>query len=147
MKSEFGLVVLMSALALVACTAAPAQTNSVYRSVEAQPGRPLRLGVYAALKQDCSVGPLPGIRVTMPPKKGALSVRSGTLKTNRMRRCPQLEAPVQIVLYQANPGSTGDDEVNYEVTNPDGAPQSHSVKIVITARPGGTQRSDPTTEL
>jgi hypothetical protein len=147
MRSGLGAAVLIGALALFMCPTTVAQTNSIFRSVEAQPGRPLRLGVYAVVKRDCSTGPLPEIKVTTAPKKGALAVRSAKLRTNRLIRCPQLETPVQVVLYQANPGSTGPDEVSYNVNNQDGRIQSHTFKITITARPSTTPHSEPTTEL
>ena len=45
--------------------------STVYTTVNAQSGKPLRLGAYAGLNKDCSPGPLPEIRVTQNPKHGA----------------------------------------------------------------------------
>jgi hypothetical protein len=143
---------LTAALAVVGTLAMPggaalAQTNSAYRSAEAIAGKPHRLGVYGNVQKDCTSGPLPTIRVVTPPKHGELNVRSGTLKTGRITRCPILAAKAQGVLYKANPTFKGTDEVAYEVRSASGKVESHTVRITVKdaqapdAKPGDDTES------
>jgi hypothetical protein len=128
-------------------TVAWAQTNSAYRSADAIAGKPQRLGVYGNVKQDCTSGPLPEIRVVTPPKHGELSVRSGTLKAGRITRCPKLEAKAQGVFYRANPKYTGPDEVGYEVKSASGKVEAHTVRITVKDTPPSGARPSEDTEL
>ncbi len=119
-----GTLVLFAAAAL-------AQSNSAYRSADAVAGKLHRLGVYGSVQKDCTSGPLPTIRVVTPPKHGELNVRSGTLKTGRITRCPTLAAKAQGVFYKANPTFKGTDEVAYEVRSASGKVESHTVRIAV----------------
>jgi hypothetical protein len=69
--------------------------------------------------------------VVTPPKHGELNVRSGTLKTGRITRCPTLAAKAQGVFYKANPTFKGTDEVAYEVRSASGKVESHTVRIAV----------------
>ena len=127
---------LAAAVAVVGTLAIPggaalAQTNSSHRSAEAVAGKLHRLGVYGNVQKDCASGPLPTIRVVTPPKHGELNVRSGTLKTGRITRCPTLAAKAQGVFYKANPTFKGTDEVAYEVKSASGKVESHTVRITV----------------
>ena len=127
--------------------AAWAQTNSAYRSVDAAPGKPHRLGVYGNVTKDCTSGPLPTIRVVTPPKHGELNVRSGTLKAGRITRCPKLEAKAQGVFYRADAQYTGTDEVSYEVKSASGKVESHTIRINATSTPPAVAKPSDEMEL
>jgi hypothetical protein len=122
--------VLASSLLLYG-TAALAQTNSAYRSTDVVAGKQHRLGVYGKVQKDCTLGPLPTVRVVTPPKHGELNVRSGKLKAGRISRCPKLEATAQGVFYKSNPSYKGADEVSYEVNSASGKVENHSVRITV----------------
>ena len=112
-------------------TSALAQTNTAYRSTNVVAGKPHRLGVYGNVQKDCTSGPLPTVRVVIPPKHGELNVRSGKLKAGRISRCPKLEATAQGVFYKPNPTYKGADEVSYEVKSASGKVESHTVRITV----------------
>ena len=135
---------LAGALVLFA-TAALAQSNSAYRSADAVAGKPHRLGVYGTVQKDCTSGPLPTIRVLMPPKHGDLNVRSGKLKAGRITRCPQLEATAQGIFYKANATFKGTDEVSYEVRSASGKVESHTVRVTVKdAQPSDSKPGEDT---
>ncbi len=128
------LAVLTMAASLLAVPAS-AQTG-IHRSVTVEKGKTLRIAVITALKKDCSVGEVGGVRVITAPKNGQLAVRSGKLKTPARFRCPNVETPVQGLFYQARPNFSGSDEVSYETRSADGATETYNVKITVTDKPG-----------
>jgi hypothetical protein len=138
----------ISAIALVVVLlgfVAPAISQSTtYTTVDAQSGKPVRLGAYTGLKQDCSQGPLPEIKVTQNPKHGVFVVRTGK---GRSGRCPaSTEAEVQFVFYQSRPNFVGDDSVSYEVRTAAGEVRAFS--IALSVKPSAPARKRPdTTEL
>jgi hypothetical protein len=127
-------------------TAALAQTNSAYRSTDVVAGKQHRLGVYGNVQKDCTLGPLPTVRVVTPPKHGELNVRSGKLKAGRISRCPKLEATALGVFYKPNPSYKGADEVSYEVKSASGKVENHSVRITVKEATPADAKPNPDTD-
>jgi hypothetical protein len=123
-----------------------AQT-SVYRSVDAEAGKPVRVRVVTNLKKDCTVGAPAAIRVVTPPKNGSLVVKNGKLKTPADYRCPNVETPVQGVFYQSKPKYTGSDEVAFEVKTAEGNTQSISIKINVSDKPAAAPKGKEGVDL
>src|SRR4051812_20121064 len=96
----------LATLCLAALGASALAQTSVYRSVNAESGKPVRVRVVTSLKKDCTVGAQAAIRVVTPPKNGSLVVKNGKFKTPADSRCPNVETPVQSVFYQSNPKHT-----------------------------------------
>jgi len=142
---------MIRSLALVAMTfaAGPALAQAAFpdkvsRSVNVQPGKQVRLGVYANVSAACEAGALPTIAVVGSPKVGAVTIRSGKTKAGALKRCPSLEVPAQGVFYVPGQKAAGADEVVYEVRRADGKTQTVTVKITISDKaPAATD----TTEL
>jgi len=65
------------ALPLLTSVAPAIAQSTVYTTVNAQSGKPVRLRAYAGLNKDCSQGPLPEIKVTQNPTHGVFVIRKG----------------------------------------------------------------------
>ncbi len=112
-----------------------------YTSVEATPDKPVQLSYHAsAHRGNCSAVPVPTVRVTEPPKEGALVVREAVLTTDKVAGCPQLKVPAEVVFYQARSGYTGPDHVAYQVTSENGQVATYDVTITVKE---GSARSKP----
>ena len=122
--------------AALALLAAPALAQTV-RTATIPPGKPARIAVVTALKNDCSVGTVGSIRVITAPKSGSIVVRGGKLKTPASFRCPNVETPVQALFYEPNRNFQGTDEIAYETQSTDGATQTFTLKINVTSKPAG----------
>jgi hypothetical protein len=132
------------AVSTLVLAAVPAMAQeSLFRNVDAQPGKTQRLAVAANVAPDCKPGTPPEIKVLQPPKNGNLAVRSGETPAGQLKRCPGLKVPVQGVFYQAKAGFAGVDEVVFEIRRPDGKVQSHSVRITVSDKPAATPKPDP----
>ncbi len=141
----FGRAIVLTGALLLAGSAA-AQTT-VTRSKTVAPGQTVRLEIAPNLKKDCTPGPMPEFKVSGAPKNGAVITKVGKLKTPASYRCPNKEAAVQALFYQANSGFTGTDEVTFEVKTSDGQVQTQTVKITVggaNAKPGNDAKKEGT---
>ena len=127
--------------------AASAQSNTIYRNVEAVSGKVARIGAHISVKPDCSADTLPEIKVLTPPKNGSLNVRTGKVKTTRITKCPNLETPAQGLFYMPGAKYTGADEVIYQVKTPDGKVTSHTVRITVSDKPSAGPKAQEGTDL
>lgn len=127
------LIGLLAVTALLACPAAVAQMSQNYETVEATPGKPLRIGVHGSInKKDCSALDAPAIRLIKPPASGSLSVQKRTVVADKIEGCTSVTAPIQVLVYTAGTsGSTDHDQIVYEVTSANGAVTRYQVSIKI----------------
>ena len=122
----------LAALAIAASAGASAQT---VRTATIQPGKPARIAVETALKKDCSVGEIGGIRLVKAPANGSALIRAGNLKTPASFRCPNKDTPVQALFYEPKKNFQGTDEITYETRTPEGETKVFTVKINVNAKP------------
>jgi hypothetical protein len=120
----FGAAVLLQAAAAVAQPAPSAN----YTTIDVEPGKVSRIGVYAQGRKDCSLTKAPIVRVVEVPVAGTLTVRPGNIKTASVPNCPDLQVPAQIVLYQGREGASSD-RLLYSVTYPNGEIALYDVTI------------------
>ena len=138
------ITVLALAASLAAASGASAQTS---RSTTVQAGKTIRMAVVTGVKKDCSLGQPGGIRIITTPKSGQLAVQGGKAKTPASFRCPNVETPIQQLLYKAKPGFSGTDEISYETRTPEGDTQTFTVKITVTDKPATSGTKDGLLEL
>ncbi len=139
---------LVTAAIAVTIMANPALAQEqLFRTVKAAPGKQTRLGVIGNVTKECTPGPMPEVKVVTAPKQGTLAIRTGKTKAGSLKRCPNLEVPIRGVLYEANAGATGSDEVVYEVKRPNGSTQTITAKIEIGAGTNPATSSEDSTDL
>ena len=120
----------------------PAQNapgSSVDRNVQAMPGRDVRVGIYASIKQDCTSGPLPAIRLVTPPAHGTITMRRATLKTTNFRQCLAADVPAFVAIYHAAQDFNGADEFELEVNYSGGRKQTKHFHVNVSNTPNGGQ--------
>lgn len=114
------------------CLAGPALAQTTVTKSETVPaGKQARLVIVPNLKKDCSLGPMPEIKVVTPPTSGSLITKAGKLKTPAKYRCPNKDAEVQAIFYQPNGGYTGSDGVVVEIKNSDGEIEKRDIRITV----------------
>lgn len=138
LMSRFGLA--LAALAclppLAALAQGSAQGNVREREFKTAPGHELRIGVYTDIRQDCTSGPLPAIRLATPPAHGAVSVKRGRLKVTNFKQCLATEVPAFVAFYRAAADFHGDDQVVLEIAWPDGRKQIQRFRIEVANAAG-----------
>lgn len=136
-RSWFALTLLLCATADNAC----AQTNVIERAVKAQPGREVRVGVYTAIRPDCTSGPLPGIRLADRPAHGTVSVKRAMLKATNFKQCLAVDVPAFVAFYRAAANYSGDDAFELEISFPGGDKQTQRFRVAITNNSEATNDS------
>ena len=134
-------------LLLITATVLTGAQEQTFRTVEAAPGKPVRLGVVGNITKECTPGPMPEVKVVTQPSHGTLAVRSGKTKAGTLPRCPNLEVPIQAVFYQAHPKFTGTDQVAYTVKNVEGRTQSFTLKINVSGQATPEAKPQDNTDL
>jgi hypothetical protein len=127
----------VSAVFFGVSTLAFAQAPAVERTVKAQGGRDVRIGVFASIRPDCTAGALPTIRLKVPPEHGKVTVKQAKLRTTNFRQCLAVEVPAFVAIYRSKPGYSGDDVVVLEVVNPAGKIQVQRITIKVDSSRNG----------
>ena len=86
-RATFAALALILAGAAIASTAALGQT--VTRAARGEPGKDIRVGVFVNVKQDCSSGPLPTIRLVEKPANGTVTVKSAQDQREELQAMPR----------------------------------------------------------
>jgi hypothetical protein len=132
--SRFRLV--LAALLCLPAVAVLAQGNVPERELKTAPGRDLRVGIYTDIRQDCTSGPLPAIRMATPPAHGAVTVKRGTLKATNIKQCLATEVPAFVAFYRAAANFRGSDQFALEISWPDGRKQLQRFRIDVANAAG-----------
>jgi hypothetical protein len=127
------------ALLCLAVPAARAQGNVVDREIKALAGSDSRVGVFTNIRPDCAAGPLPAIKLVVPPSHGAVTVKRATLKATNLKRCLATEAPALVAFYRAVDNFNGADTFDLEITFNGGGKQVQHFRIVVTSQPAQGQ--------
>ncbi len=128
----------LAALAIAIAVPAGAQQpepRRVEQQVKGEPGKTLRIAVFASAKPDCTSGPLPIIRMAEPPTSGQVTIRSGKVRVTNHKTCLAAEFPAFVAFYKPKPDFAGTDAVTLEVKNEQGTiVQIRKINITIVAK-------------
>jgi hypothetical protein len=117
--------------AAIFSTAALGQT--VTRAARGEPGKDIRVGVFINVKQDCSSGPLPTIRLVEKPANGTVTVKSGKINAKNYKQCLALEVPAYVAFYKSEPTFNGVDSFVIEVRFPEGRTEMQKLNVTVGA--------------
>lgn len=112
-----------------AASAVFAQT--VTRSAKGEPGKDIRVGVFVNVKQDCSSGPLPTIRLVDKPANGIVTVKSAKINAKNYKQCLALEVPGYVAFYKSEPTFNGVDTFSLEVRYPEGRTEMQKLNVTV----------------
>jgi hypothetical protein len=126
-------------LSLGLLTLAAAQTSAVSRNVKAMSGRDIRLTIFANVRPDCTSGPLPTIRLVIPPEHGRIVVKRGRLNATNIKNCLAVEVPALVAFYRSAADFEGNDSAILEIKTASGAQQLQRFTIKVD-KAGGDQK-------
>jgi hypothetical protein len=135
------------AIGLLSAIAPVSAQEKLFRSIDAVPGKQIRIGLVGNVTKECTPGPKPEVKIVTPPKNGLLAIRSGKTQPGMLARCPKLEVPAEGLFYTANPKFSGTDEVVYSVTRADGRNQLVTIRITVAEKAKPEARPRGTTDL
>jgi hypothetical protein len=130
MKRQF-LAISLIALATPSMSQTPVPT--VERSFKALPNKDTQVGVYLNVREDCTSGPLPTIRLLSPPTSGKVAVKTAKVKATNFKACLALEVPAYVAIYKSAPNFAGADILTVEVSFPGGRTEIQKITINVSA--------------
>jgi hypothetical protein len=128
-------IVFLLALSALALAQEPSQTPTVDRQIKGKPDTNINAGIFASVRQDCTAGPLPVIRLLTPPAHGKVTMKQGRLRATNLKQCLGVEVPAFIAIYRSAKDFVGEDNFTLEVIGTSGKSQIQRV-IVTIAGPG-----------
>ena len=125
-----------AALLFLAGAASVATAQTVTRAARGEAGKDIRVGVYINIKQDCSSGPLPTIRLVDKPANGTVTVKSAKINAKNYKQCLAMEVPGYVALYKSEPTFNGVDTFTIEIRYPEGRTETQKLNVTVG---GGTR--------
>jgi hypothetical protein len=125
----------LAAVAVLSMIALPAsaQNDEVQRDLKAVPGEATRIGIYANVKPDCTSGPLPQIRLVIPPAHGVVRVKRATAKLTNVKLCLATLVPAFVAFYLPAGSFTGPDEFELVISKSEGGKQVQHFRVTVSA--------------
>ena len=108
------------------------QEATVTRQFKGKPNTSINVGIFTTIKADCTSGPLPVIRLAIPPLHGKVTVKRGRLQATNLKQCLGADLPAFVALYRSEPDYIGKDEFAIEVTGANGKKQVQHVTVTLT---------------
>ena len=108
-----------------------AQAASVDRAANGPSGKPIQIGLYLNVRPDCTAGPLPTIRLTVPPEHGKVVVKKAKVSATNVKQCLAFEVPGLVAFYQSQPNFAGLDALTLEVKFPGGRMELQKITVTV----------------
>jgi hypothetical protein len=124
---------------LAAPSAAFAEPPVTERSVKVQVGKDVRVAVFASIRNDCTPGQLPTIKLKLAPTRGKITIKNGKLRATNLKHCLAVEAPALFAIYRADSEFSGNDVLELEVIEPNGQQKVHRLTISIGSGSAGAR--------
>ena len=123
-------VIILAELGSIAVAQTPSRT--IERTVKSIPNKDTQIGVYLNVLPDCTSGPLPTIRLVMPPASGKVVVKTAKVKATNYKACLALEVPAFVAFYKSPPEFFGNDVMTIEVKFAGGRTEIQKITVNVT---------------
>src|SRR5258708_3794972 len=126
-------IVAMCLITLATPAAAQSPVQSVERSVKALPNKDTQIGLYLNVREDCTSGPLPTIRLLTAPASGKVVVKTAKVKATNYKACLALEVPAYVAIYKSAPDYVGVVILTVEVSYPGGRTEIQKITVNVSS--------------
>jgi hypothetical protein len=109
--------------------------TSAKNRVKGKPDANINAGIFTTVRQDCTAGPLPVVRLVTPRAYGNVTMNQGRLGATNLKRCLGMEVPAFIAIYRPAKDFVGEDNLTLEVTGASG--KSWLQRITVTVAGAG----------
>ena len=110
----------------------------IERQVKGKPDTNITAGIFTTIRNDCTSGPLPAVRLLTAPAHGKVTVKQGRLRATNIKQCLGLELPAFIAIYRSAQDFIGQDTFTLEVIGAGGKSQIQRVTVTVM-QPGAGQ--------
>lgn len=124
-------------LLLAPSTIAPAQAQTIERQIKGKPDTNINAGIFVTIRQDCKSGPLPAVRLLVPPAHGKVTVKQTRVRATNFKQCLGMELPAFVAIYRSAQDFIGQDVFTLEVIGVGGKSQVQQVTVTIVKPAAG----------
>ena len=107
------------------------QTQTIERQVKGKPDTNINAGIFATIRNDCTSGPLPAVRLLTPPAHGKVIVKQGRLRATNLKQCLGLDLPAFVAIYRSTHDFIGQDIFTLEVIGAEGKSQIQRITVTV----------------
>ena len=115
-----------------------AQAPTVERQIKGKPDTNINAGIFTTIRNDCTAGPLPAVRLITPPAHGRVTVKQGRLRATNVKQCLGMELPAFVAIYRSAQDFVGEDSFTLEVIGAGGKTQLQRITVTV-AKPAAGQ--------
>jgi hypothetical protein len=112
-----------------------AQISRIERQVTGKPDTNIDTGVFTHVRQDCTAGPLPVVRLLTPPAHGNVTMTPGRLRATK--KCADMEVPALVAIYRSAKDFIGQDNFTLEAEGADGRTHIQQITVKVTLAGAG----------
>jgi len=112
-------------------TLAFSQTQMIERQFKGNPNTNINVGIFTSIQRDCTAGPLPVVRLVVPPAHGKITVKQGRLRATNLKQCLGAELPAFIAIYRSAQDFIGQDLITLEIISSRGKSQFQRITVTI----------------
>jgi hypothetical protein len=109
------------------------QTPTIERQVRGKPDTNINAGIFTTVREDCTAGPLPVVRLVTPPSHGNVTVKQGRLRATNVKQCLGMELPAFIAIYRSAKDFVGQDNFTLEVKGAEGKTQIQRITVTVVS--------------
>jgi len=107
------------------------QTQTIERQFKGGPNTNINVGIFTSIRQDCSAGQLPVVRLVASPAHGKVTVKQGRLRATNLKHCLCAELPAFIAIYRSSQDFIGQDLFTLEVVSTGGKSQIQRITVTV----------------
>ena len=122
---------LLVVLSTLAIAQTPTTSPTVERQIKGKPDTNINAGIFTTIRNDCTAGPLPAVRLATPPAHGKVIIRQGKLRATNMKSCLGLEVPAFVAIYRSARDFVGQDKFTLEVVGSNGKSQIQQITVTV----------------
>lgn len=108
-----------------------AQADAVNQTIVTKQGSKVMIDAIYALKDDCSPGPFPEIKISQMPARGVLQAGAARFPIATDRHCPNVDARSLAISYFPHPNFVGDDVIAATIILPNGQQNTYRWTIKV----------------
>jgi len=132
MKSiVLSLICLLLTLPTFAFAQVPNQSPAIERQVRCKPHTNINAEIFTTIRNDCTAGPLPVVRLVTPPTHGKVTVKQGKLRATNVKNCLGFEVPAFVAIYRSARDFVGQDRFTLEVVASNGRSQIQQITVTV----------------
>lgn len=112
----------------------PALADNVNQVIATKQGIKVLIDAIYALKDDCSPGPFPEIKINQMPSRGVVQAGAARFPISTDRNCPNVDARSLAISYFPYPNFVGDDVITATIILPNGKQNTYRWTIKVTSQ-------------